>query len=79
MLYGGLPVRDAYICDINGDGSPDFCSTINIGSGIVDSRVIICDYANGKIYVIEDRVRPITCSERIMRVCCVWTGSIITA
>ena len=41
--------------DINGDGSPDFCSTINIGSGIVDSRVIICDYANGKIYVIEDR------------------------
>ena len=55
VLYGGLPVRDAYICDINGDGSPDFCSTINIGSGIVDSRVIICDYANGKIYVIEDR------------------------
>ena len=55
MLYGGLPVRDAYICDINGDGNPDFCSTINIGSGIVDSRVIICDYANGKIYVIEDR------------------------
>ena len=21
MRYGGLPVRDAYICDINGDGS----------------------------------------------------------
>ena len=50
-----MPVWNAYFCDITGDGLPELCSSLSWGSGIVDNRVIICDYANGASYSLEER------------------------
>ena len=55
MLISGLPVWSAYFCDLTGDGYPEICSQVSYGSGMIDSRVIIFDYANGISYKLEDR------------------------
>ena len=54
-LYTGMPIWNTYFCDLTGDGLPDLCSTVTFGSGIIDSRIIVCDYANGESYTLEDR------------------------
>lgn len=54
-LYTGMPIWNTYFCDLTGDGLPDLCSTVTFGSGIIDSRVIVYDYANGASYTLEDR------------------------
>ena len=54
-LYTGIPIWNTYFCDLTGDGLPDLCSTVTFGSGIIDSRIIVCDYANGESYTLEDR------------------------
>ena len=50
-----MPIWNTYFCDLTGDGLPDLCSTVTFGSGIIDSRIIVCDYANGESYTLEDR------------------------
>ena len=55
QLYTGMPIWNTYFCDLTGDGFPDLCSTLTIGSGIIDSRIIVYDYANGASYTLEDR------------------------
>ncbi|MCM1300019.1 MAG: hypothetical protein NC228_10695, partial [[Eubacterium] siraeum] len=37
-LYYGLPVESVYLCDLNGDGKREICSTVYYGSGMIDSR-----------------------------------------
>ena len=54
-LYTGMPIWNAYFCDLTGDGLPELCSSISWGSGIIDNRVIIYDYANGVSYELSDR------------------------
>lgn len=54
-LYTGMPIWSVFFCDLTGDGKPELCSTVSIGSGIVDNRVIIYDYANGASYELSDR------------------------
>ena len=54
-LYTGMPIWNTYFCDLTGDGLPDLCSTVTFGSGIIGSRIIVCDYANGESYTLEDR------------------------
>ena len=54
-LYTGMPIWNTYFCDLTGDGLPDLCSTISWGSGMIDNRVIIYDYANGASYELSDR------------------------
>lgn len=54
-LYTGMPIWNAYFCDLTGDGLPELCSTISWGSGMIDDRVIIYDYANGVSYELSDR------------------------
>lgn len=54
-LYSGLPVWNGYFCDLTGDGLPELCSTLSFGSGLVDTRVILYDYANGASYQLADR------------------------
>ena len=54
-LYTGMPIWNAYFCDLSGDGLPELCSTISWGSGMIDNRVIIYDYANGASYELSDR------------------------
>jgi beta-lactamase regulating signal transducer with metallopeptidase domain len=54
-LYTGMPIWNAYFCDLTGDGLPELCSTISWGFGMIDNRVIIYDYANGASYELSDR------------------------
>ena len=54
-LYTGMPIWNAYFCDLTGDGLPELCSTISWGSGMIDNRVTIYDYANGVSYELSDR------------------------
>jgi len=55
-LYAGMPIWNVYFCDLTGDGKPELCSTVSIGSGIVDYRIIIYDYAGGVSYELSDRM-----------------------
>ncbi len=54
-LYSGMPTVNVYFADLTGDGKPELCSTTHYGSGMVDSRIQVYDYAAGKSYTLEDR------------------------
>ena len=54
-LYHGMPIWNAYFRDLTGDGLPELCSTVSYGSGMIDTRVIVYDYASGVQYELEDR------------------------
>ena len=54
-LYSGMPILSVYFSDLTGDGKPELCSTISMGSGLVDNRIIVYDYAAGKKYERSDR------------------------
>ena len=55
ILITGMPIWNAYFTDLTGDGYPEICATYTFGSGIVDSRIIVYDYANGTSYELSDR------------------------
>lgn len=54
-LYTGMPIWSVYFYDLTGDGNPELCSTLSFGSGLVDNRIIIYDYAGGASYELSDR------------------------
>ena len=54
-LYNGMPIWSVYFYDLTGDGNPELCSSLSIGSGIIDNRIIIYDYAGGVSYELSDR------------------------
>ncbi len=54
-LYTGMPVWNVFFTDLTGDGLPELCSTLSIGYGMIDNRIIIYDYANGVSYELQDR------------------------
>lgn len=56
-LYTGMPIWNVFFTDLTGDGLPELCSTLTIGSGIGDNRVVIYDYANGASHSLEDRMK----------------------
>lgn len=56
-LYTGMPIWNVFFTDLTGDGCPELCSTLTIGSGIGDNRIMIYDYANGASYSLEDRMK----------------------
>lgn len=55
-LYSGMPIWNVFFTDLTGDGLPELCSTLTMGSGVGDNRIIIYDYANGASYSLEDRM-----------------------
>ncbi len=55
ILISGMPIWNAYFYDLTGDGLPEICAQASYGSGIIDSRVIIYDYAKGISYKLVDR------------------------
>ncbi len=54
-LYSGMPISTVYLADLNGDGYRELCSDIAFGSGIVDERIGVYDYANSELYELSDR------------------------
>ena len=55
ILITGMPIWNAYFADLTGDEYPEICATYTFGSGIIDSRIIIYDYAKGASYELSDR------------------------
>ena len=55
ILITGMPIWNAYFTDLTGDDYPEICATYTFGSGIIDSRIIIYDYAKGASYELSDR------------------------
>jgi len=55
VLIEGMPVWNVYLADLTGDGLPEFCATASFGSGIVDTHVVVYDYACGVSYELWDR------------------------
>ena len=53
VLITGMPVWSVWLTDLTGDGLPEFCAALSMGSGIVDNRVVIYDYAGGASYTLE--------------------------
>ena len=56
-LMTGMPIWSAYFCDLNGDGLPELCTTRSMGSGAIDTRIMVCDYVSGRTYELEDRMK----------------------
>ncbi len=54
ILYG-MPIYNCFFADITGDGLPELCATVAMGSGIIDTRVVVFDCVSGKNYELEDR------------------------
>lgn len=55
-LFNGMPVWNVYLADLTGDGLPELCATVSLGSGIIDERIIVFDYATGNGYELNDRM-----------------------
>ena len=51
----GMPILNVYLADLTGDDLPEFCATVKIGSGVIDTRVVVYDYAAKKSFDLEDR------------------------
>lgn len=54
-LFQGMPIWNVFLSDLTGDGLPEFCATVSIGSGIIDNRVVVYDYAAGALYELSAR------------------------
>ena len=50
-----MPIWSVYFCDLTGDGKLELCSTLSIGSGIVNDQILVYDYADGTGYDLSDR------------------------
>ncbi len=55
LLISGMPVLNAVFCDLTGDGLPELCTTVAFGSGMVDHRIAVYDFAEQCEYVLQDR------------------------
>ena len=60
QLFSGVFLyldKSVYSCDLNEDGYPEYCVTVQYGSGWVDSRIIAADWKNGMYYSLSNRFR----------------------
>ena len=48
-------IWNVYFSDLTGDGKPEICATVSFGSGLIDTHVVVFDYANGQEYLLWDR------------------------
>lgn len=55
ILLSGMPIVDGYFCDVTGDGYPEICTTSYFGSGMIDERVQIYDYAQHQRWELQHR------------------------
>lgn len=57
QLYTGMPIWSVYFLDLTGDRKPELCSTVSIGSGVIDDRIIVFDYEIGTLFELSDRMQ----------------------
>lgn len=51
-VMSGTPL---YLADLNGDGNREFCTTGTLGSGIIDQRIYVYDFADDMRYTLHQR------------------------
>lgn len=54
-LILGMPIWNIYMADLTGDGFPELCATVSMGSGFIDERIVVYDYKTSKQYELTDR------------------------
>ena len=54
-LFTGMPIENVYVSDISGDGLPEICATVCWGSGMIDTYVMVVDFAAGDLFMLRDR------------------------
>lgn len=55
-LLTGMPIWNAFFCDLTFDGVPELCVTASYGSGLIDMRVLVCEVnADAAVYTLEKR------------------------
>jgi len=54
ILIAGKPIWNAFFTDLTGDGYPELCATLSFGADIIDTRIVVFDYANGVSYEMSD-------------------------
>ena len=53
-LYGGTAIFSVYLADLNGDGKRELVNLWWNGlSGLSANKVVVCDYANSKLYFLN--------------------------
>lgn len=57
VIFEGMPIWNIFLADLTNDGKPEFCATISLGSGIIDHRILVYDYAADKLYQLSDRMK----------------------
>ena len=55
VLISGMPIWSVYLFDLTGDGKPEICTETSFGSGMIDNRIIVYDFAANIEYTLEDR------------------------
>lgn len=55
VLLTGMPVESVFLWDLTGDGLRELCAVTDWGSGMVDRRVKVYDYAAGEVYLLRSR------------------------
>ncbi len=56
LIYGmAVACWNGYFYDLTGDGIPELCTTVSVGSGIVDERIVVYDYVKNTTYQLEGR------------------------
>lgn len=55
--FGGMAeiCANGYFYDLTGDKVPELCMTMQIGSGMIDTRIVVYDCVKGKTYQLADR------------------------
>ena len=49
-IIKALVIRNIYSSDLNNDGYPEICATVDNASGVYDCHIIVYDYATGASY-----------------------------
>ena len=55
-VIDGMPVRNLFLCDLNGDGKRELCASVFYGSGIIDSHIQVYDYDDQMAYSLWERM-----------------------
>ena len=73
-------ITDLYLYDITGDGIPEMCFNIEVGSGYVDSKIAIVEYSSEKvIFSLSDRLKhDYSFIESNDRLCIVERGGLLS-
>ncbi len=57
-LYGASNIVNVYLADLNGDGKRELVNLCRKDPGLTANEIMVCDYANSKLYTIRSDANP---------------------